>query len=52
MATGNEFRITLLQNGIHSLERGFGTVDEYLPKGEDELLLKEASKGERNGCQR
>lgn len=38
----DEFRITLLENGIHSLERGFDSVDEYLRKEEDEFLLKEA----------
>lgn len=42
MEGNDEFRITLLQNGIHSLERGFGSVDEYLRKEEDEFLLKEA----------
>jgi hypothetical protein len=38
----DEFRITLLENGIHSLERGFDSVDEYLRREEDEFLLKEA----------
>jgi len=42
MASNDEFRITLLQNGIHSLERGFESVDGYLRKEEDEFLLKEA----------
>jgi hypothetical protein len=42
MASNDEFRITLLENGIHSLERGFESVDGYLRKEEDEFLLKEA----------
>lgn len=42
MASNDEFRITLLENGIHSLERGFESVDKYLRKEEDEFLLKEA----------
>jgi len=42
MASNDEFRITLLENGIHSLERGFESVDRYLRKEEDEFLLKEA----------
>jgi hypothetical protein len=42
MEDNHEFRITLLENGIHSLERGFESVDEYLRKEEDEFLLKEA----------
>ena len=41
MESDDEFRITLLQNGIHSLERGFESVDRYL-REEDEFLLKEA----------
>jgi len=36
-----QFKITLLQNGVHSLERGFQRFDEYLREG-DAFLLKEA----------
>ncbi len=40
-ADGGPFKITLLQNGVHSLERGFQRFDEYL-REDDDFLLKEA----------
>jgi len=40
-ADAGPFRITLLQNGVHSLERGFQRFDEYL-RLDDDFLLKEA----------
>lgn len=36
-----QFKITLLQNGVHSLERGFEALDDYFTTSSD-LLLKEA----------
>ncbi len=40
-ANAGPFKITLLQNGVHSLERGFQRFDEYL-REDDDFLLKEA----------